>query len=155
MNTTAARCDRKPGAQVGPALGLNRRLPKQVPAVGESAEELIVKIITISQHDDGRVFHCRFADDPPGIKGHGQTLARTLCVPDHADAPVARTATRPAAGLVASGSLVEELGPLQLGRPQRLGNGRADGVELMISRHLLDQSPAAVILKHDEVANQR
>ena len=151
----STRCDRKPGAQVGPALGLNRRLPQQVPATGESTEELIVKIVAVGQHDDGGVFHRRFANDPPGIEGHGQALARALSVPDHADTPVSRIASRLTAGLVASGFLAENRGPLQFGRPQSLSNGRANGVELMIPRHLLDQRPAAVIFEHDEVANQR
>ena len=142
-------------AEVGPALGLNRRLPHKVPAAGESAEELIVEVVAVGEHDDGRVRHRRLADDAPGIEGHGQALARALGVPDDADAPIAWRAARPAAGFVMAGFFVSTSGLLQLGRPQRLGNGGPHGVELVIARHLLGERAAAVILERDEVADQR
>ena len=39
-------------------------------------------------------------------------------------------------------------------RPQRFGDGGPHGVELMVPGHLLDQGAAAVVLEHDEVADQ-
>ena len=92
----AARLDRQLGAQVGTAAGLGRGLPQQVLAAGERAEKLVVEVVAIRQHDDRRVLHPRLADDSAGKEGHGQALARPLGVPDDADAPVARIATRPA-----------------------------------------------------------
>ena len=96
----AARLDREFRAQIGPALRLHRRLPQQVPAAREGAEELVVEVVAVGQHDDGRVLHRRFADDPPGVERHRQALARALGVPDDADAPVAGIAARLAARLV-------------------------------------------------------
>ncbi len=48
----AARLYVQLGTQVGTAAGLGRGLPQQVPAAGERAEELIVEIVAIRQHDD-------------------------------------------------------------------------------------------------------
>ena len=44
---------------------------------------------------------------------------------------------------------------LKLGRPQGLVHRDAHRVELVIPRHLLDQRAAAVVLEHDEVADER
>ena len=44
---------------------------------------------------------------------------------------------------------------LQLGRPQGFIHSDSDGVELVIAGHLLDQRAAAVVLEHNEVADQR
>ena len=79
-------------AQVRAALGLHRRLAQQVLAAREGAEELVVEVVAVGEHDEGRVLHRRLADDAPGVEGHRQALARALRVPDHADAPVARLA---------------------------------------------------------------
>ena len=45
--------------------------------------------------------------------------------------------------------------PLQRRRPQGLADRDPHGVELVIAGHLLDQRPAAVVLKHDEIADER
>ena len=89
----AARFDRELAAQIGPAVRLHRRLAQQVLAARKGAEELVIQVIAVGQHDDGGVAHRRLADDAPGIEDHSQTFARPLGVPDHADAPVAGVAT--------------------------------------------------------------
>ena len=70
-------------------LGLLRRLPQQVLAHAEGAEELVVQIVAVGQHDQRRVLHRRVLDDLAGIERHQQALARALRVPDHADLAVA------------------------------------------------------------------
>ena len=91
-----ARFDRELAAQIGPAVCLHRCLAQQVLA-DSRAEELVIQVIAVGQHDDGGVFHGQLADDAPGIEDHSQTFARPLRVPDHTDAPVAGVA----AGLLA------------------------------------------------------
>ena len=76
-------------------------------------------------------------------------------MPDHADAPVAKLSTGFAACLVPSALLGDLcLVALQLRSPQGLIHRDLDGVELVIACHLLDQSAAAVVVKHDEVADE-
>ena len=143
--------DREPAAQVGPALSLRRRLAQEVSATGEGAEELVIQVVAVGQHHHRRVPHGRLADDPTGVEGHGQALARSLGVPDHPDATVARVAAGLAAGLVAPGLIANP----HLGRAQSLVHCHLHRVELVIACHLLDQRPAAVVLEHHEVADQR
>ena len=105
----AARLDRQLGAQVGTALGLGRRLPQQVLAAGERPEELVVEVVSVRQHDDRRVLHRRLADDPSGVEGHGQALARALGVPDDTDPPITWIAARLSADLVPPARLGDPL----------------------------------------------
>src|SRR5690606_26490732 len=93
------------------------------------------------------------ANDPPGVEGHRQALARPLGVPDHADAPVAGLAAGPPARLVAPAAFGHAIRARQLGGPQRLAHRHLYGVELVVARHLLDDATAAVVLEHDEVAH--
>ena len=152
----AARLDRQLGAQVDTAAGLGRRLPQQVPAARERAEQLIVEVVPVRQHDDRWVFHRGLADDPPGVEGHSQALARALSVPDDADPPVAGTAARLSAGLVPAARLGDPPRLLpQCRRAQSFLHRRLYRVELVISGHLLGQLPAPIVLKHDEVPDQR
>ena len=44
--------------------------------------------------------------------------------------------------------------PLQLRRPQGFTDSSSDGVELVVAGHFLDQLAAAVVIEHDEVADQ-
>ena len=92
-----ARFDRELAAQIGPAVRLHWRLAQQVLAARKGAEELVIQVIAVGQHDDGGVFHGLLADDAPGIEDHSQTFARPLGMPDHTDTPVAGVA----AGLLA------------------------------------------------------
>ena len=55
------------------------------------------------------------------------------------------------AGLVAATDLGDSA---QAGSAESLGDGDPDGVELVVAGHLLGQRAAAVVLKHDEVADQ-
>jgi hypothetical protein len=149
----AARNDRQELAQVRPALGLHRRLAQEVLAAGERAEELVVEVVAVGEHDQGRVLHRRLADDAPGVEGHGQALARALRVPDDANAPVAGLAARLEARLVPSGHLRDTIGAGQLGCPQRFAHRHLHRVELVVARHLLDEAAAAAfVLEDDEVS---
>ena len=147
----AARCDGELRPQVRAARGLRRRLAQEVAAPGEGAEELVVEIIAIGEHDDGGIAHGGLADDAAGVERHGQALARALGVPDDADAAVAGLAAGEAARLVASPDVAGLA--LELRCAQRLGDGGLDGVELVVARHLFRERPA-VVLEHDEVAQQ-
>ena len=60
----AARGDRQQLPQVRAALGLHRRLAQQVRAAREGAEELVVEVVAVGEHDERRVLHRRLADDP-------------------------------------------------------------------------------------------
>ena len=95
----AAGGDGELRAQIGAVGGLHRRLAQQVAAAREGAEELVVEVVAVGEHDDRRVLHRRVQDHAAGIEGHRQALARALRVPDDADAPVAllrrRAAGRP------------------------------------------------------------
>ena len=81
---------RKLAAQVGPVPSLHGRLSQQVLAASEGAKELVVQVVAVGEHHDGRVFHRRLAHDRPGVESHRQALAGALRVPHHPDAPVAR-----------------------------------------------------------------
>ena len=151
----APRLDAQQLTQVGAALGLDGRLPQKLAAARECAEELVVQVVAVGEHDEGWVLHRRFADDAPRIEGHGEALPRALRVPDHANAPVARLTARPPAGLVATRDLGDPVGLApQLGGPQRLRHRHLHRMELVVARHLLDQRPAARVLEDDEVPDE-
>ncbi len=151
-----SRVNRELGAQIRPAYRLCRGLAQQILASGEGAKELVIQIVAVGQHDDGGVGHGPLADDAPGIKGHAQALTRALSMPDHADAPVARRATGLSARLLEDGFFFEPLVRLtQLGRAQGLGDCHLNRVKLMVTRHLLDQHAATVILVDAEIPDQR
>lgn len=111
------------------------------------AEELIVEIVPVGQHNQRRVLHRRMPDHPPGIEQHRKTLAAPLCVPDYARPAVSRfPAVHPARRVVpgrhAAGS-------------QGFFDGCVDRVELVIASDDLVQSAAVrVFLEDDEVLQQ-
>ena len=151
----AARVHRELAAQICPALGLGRRLAQDVLAAGEDAEELVVEVVAVGEDDDGRVLHRGVAGDCSRVEGHGEALPRALGVPHDADAVVAGLAARPSARLVAPALLGGcRLRLLQLGRAQRLGDGEAHRVELVVAGDLLGEGSATVVLEHDEVAEE-
>ena len=84
-----ARCAREGVLQILAAIRLNRRLADQVAAHREGAEELVVQVVPVGDDNDGRIFHCRFAHQLPGIESHQQALARPLRVPDNPNLAVA------------------------------------------------------------------
>jgi len=109
--------DRELRPQIRPALGLHRRLAQELPAAGKGGEELVVQVVAVGEDDQRRVSHRRLADDAPRVESHGQALARALRVPDHADAPVARSAAGLAAGFIPAGPFRHEVRlALELGR---------------------------------------
>ena len=142
-------------AQVGSARSLGWRLAQEVLAAGEGAEELVVEVVAVGQHHDGRVVHSRLSYDGAGVEGHRQALAGTLRVPDHADPTVTGFSTRHPARFIMTFPHFGNLLTLKLGRAQGLVHRDAHRVELVIPRHLLDQRAAAVVLEHDEVADER
>ena len=73
-------------------------------------------------------------------------------MPHHADAPVARLATRFASRFITS-TLADASRTGQLGRTQCLRHRHLDRVELVVASHLLGDT-AAVVLEHDEVAQE-
>ena len=151
----AAGVDRELVAQVGAALRLGRRLAQELLAAGEGAEELVVEVVAVGEHDDGRVLHGRFADDGAGVEGHGQAFAGALGVPDDADAAVAGFAARLRPCLIAAPALDHTpVFLLQCGGPERLVDSDADGVELVIAGYLLHERAAAVVLEDDEVSEE-
>ena len=86
----------------------------------------------------------------PGVKGHRQAFARTLRVPHHTHAAVARYATGLALGKIAAMFFIDA----QMRRAQSLFHRHVHRVKLMIARHLLDELAATRILEHDEVPHQ-
>ena len=100
---------------------------------------MIVQIVAVGDDHDGGVFHGGMQNDPPGVKGHRQAFARTLGVPDHADAMVAGFGVA---------RWMREVMPAAFGNPaaffQRSPDGlldrHVDGMELVIARHLLDRA---------------
>src|SRR5260370_39158656 len=100
------------------------RLAQQVLlAARERPEELVMKIVAISEHNERRVLHGRLEHNAAGVESHREALARSLRVPHHADAAAA-------------------LGPR---RYKGCFNGATDGVELVVSRHLLRDDVAVVL----------
>ena len=151
----AAGRDRQQPAQMTAAFGLHWRLTQQFTAARKRAEQLVVEVVPVGQDDEGRVFHRRLANDPPGIKRHRQALARALGVPDDADAPIAGLAAGLSTRSVEARRLLKPSRLiLQLGGAQGLGHRHPHRVELVIAGHLFDDVPAAIIFKDDEVAHQ-
>ncbi|EXI72987.1 MAG: hypothetical protein AW07_02919 [Candidatus Accumulibacter sp. SK-11] len=149
-----ALCHAQQLAQVRPTLGLHRRLAQQVAAAREGAEELVVEVVAVGEHDQRRVLHRRLADDSSGVERHRQAFARALRVPHHAHAPVAGLAARLSTCLVAALPRLQLLRcALQLRGAQRLADRDLHRVELVVAGHLLDDA-TTVVLKDDEVAQQ-
>ena len=148
----AARFHREFGAQVRAARRLGRGLAQKVGAARKGAEELVVEVVAVREHDDGGVFHRRFADDAPGVEGHGQALARSLRVPDDADSLIARLTARLAVRPVTA---ILPGGLAQLSGAQGLCDRDFDCMELVVARHLLGKRAAALVLEDDEITNQR
>src|SRR2546428_9544297 len=69
-----------------PAVRLLRLLPQQFVTARKRAEELIVQIVPVSEHDERWILHRRMHYEPTGIERHGERLSRSLRVPDHAHA---------------------------------------------------------------------
>ena len=70
-------------AQVCSARCLDRRLAQEILAAGEGAEELVVEVVAVREHHQGRVLHARLHDHATGVECHCQALSRTLRMPDY------------------------------------------------------------------------
>lgn len=55
----AAHIDAEVRAQILDAVGANRGSSQGAAMLGEGAEQLVVEIVAVGQHDDGRVAECR------------------------------------------------------------------------------------------------
>ena len=122
-------------------------------AAGEGAEELIVEVVAVGDHDDGRVLHRRVQDHASRVEGHREALARALRVPDDAHASIARFTARLAPSPVPS-RCVRDV-PLGESRcAQRFFHRSIDGVELVIAGHLLDELAAALVLEDNEITQK-
>ena len=76
-------------------------------------------------------------------------------MPNHADTAITRRTSRLPTGLVAAARIAHSnASPLEPSRPQRLGDRGLHRVELVVASHLLGERTAAVVLKHDEVADK-
>ena len=78
----ATRCHAQQRLQMLSVLRLYRRLSQQLTAVGECSEQLVVQVVTVGYHHNGRIAHR--ADNLANIKHHRKRLARTLRMPYHA-----------------------------------------------------------------------
>ena len=125
----AAGGNRQQALEVGARLGLHRILAQELGAAGEGPEQLIVEVVAVGEHHDGRVLEGGLEDQLAGEEGHRQALARSLRVPHHPSP------------LVAVGSAG---GDRRLDRP-------IDGVVLVVAGQLLGGS-AGLVVEHDEVA---
>src|SRR5215831_10697351 len=134
------------------AFSLHRFLSEEIAAARKGREQLVVEIIAVGDHDDGRVFHRRVQDQPPGVEGHRQALARALRVPDDADPLVPRFAAEAVAREIGSGRFLGLR--REIGGAQRLLDRDIGRVELVISRDLFGERAAAEILEHNEMADE-
>ena len=131
---------------------LHRSLPQDFVATLELAEELIVQVVSIGQENQRRILHRRLFDDAAGVEEHRQALARTLRVPDDADAAIAFRAALHLARPI--GSLCFP-GPVFAGGANRFIDRGFDGVELMITRHqLMHRAGVGIVFEDDEVADE-
>ena len=95
-------------------VGLHRRLAQQLVAARERAEELIVEVVAVGQHDERRVLHRRIAGSP----ARRRTPSSGSC-PSPACARPRRRAGRPALPPGCFADLVAARGLMPLCRPRR------------------------------------
>jgi hypothetical protein len=61
--------------QVSPVVGLYGLLSQQLLTSAESAEQLVVEVIAVGQHDDGWIPHRQVLNQLPRIESHREALA--------------------------------------------------------------------------------
>ena len=91
---------------------------------------MVVEVVAVRQHDDGRVRHVRVAHDLPDVEEHLQALPAALSVPDD---------PRPAI--------------LPLHRCEGRVDGLVDGVELVVLGKALDDH-TVLVREADEVPHE-
>lgn len=127
----ATGCDLEQLAEVVAVTRLNGDLAQQLTAPCEGSEQLVVEVVAVGDHNDRRVLHCGVVDDSTRVERHGQTLARSLRVPDDAHLAIAARSRG----------------------ANRLGDGLADRSDLVVARQLLHHAVAS-ILEDDEALDQ-
>ena len=118
---------------------------QQVSCRAEGLIQLAIEIITVRHHDDGRIVHLRLLQQLTRITDHGNTLTRTLGVPNHTR--LARTRHY----LVAIGRTLLSHLPWPR-RDHRHPHCLAHRMELVISGDLLDDG-VAIVFKQNKVAD--
>ena len=146
--------DRELRPQVGAVRSLYRRLTQQISATGEGAEELVVEVIPVCEHNDRWIFHRRMQDHAAGIENHRQTLTGALCVPDHAHAPVAGLTPKPLLVLSDACGFCRSACSSRVSRPERFFDRNVHCVKLVVAGNLLIELSAAKVLEDNEVAHQ-
>ena len=129
-----------------PALSLNGHLSQRLMTPLKLPEELVIQIIPVRQHDEGRILHRRMTGHPTGIKEHREALAASLRVPDDTGTAITQRPLLHRSGPV--GSLII-LGSSLFGhatRTDRLLDGHIHGVELVIACDDLVDCPVIRIL---------
>ena len=91
---------------------------------------MVVQVVAVGDHDDGRVGHLRLANQGTGQHQHGKGLARSLRVPDHPSASVA-------------------LARRWLKMIENAGSHLSHSAELVVPRDLLGDLAAFVLLEED------
>ena len=114
---------------------------------------MVIKVVSVGENDDGRIFHRRFQHEPPGVKRHREGFAGALRVPDDSGALVARFASGLLLRVVASRLVVRIRCPCCCCRPDRLGDGYIDRVELVVAGDFFDDG-VSVVLENDEVPDE-
>ena len=64
------------------AFGLHRTLPQEVAALLELREKLVVEVVAVGDHDNGRTLNRLM--EKMGVKHHRERFARSLRVPEYA-----------------------------------------------------------------------
>ena len=64
-----------------PALGVHRLLTQEILALGKLSEKLIVKVVSVGQHNDGRAIQCLL--QTVCIEHHRQRFTAALSMPKH------------------------------------------------------------------------
>ena len=151
----AARRNCELGAQIAAVRRLHGILAQEVAATREGREELVVEIVAVGEHHDGRILERGMQNQSARVEGHRQALPRTLRVPHDADPPIpglcVSLGTR---GIEAGKRLLADSIALAR-RTQRLLDGDIDRMELVITGHLLDELAGPFVLEDEEVAQQR
>ena len=139
-------------AQLLSVRGLYRHLAENVMAALKLAEELIVKIVTICQHNKRRVLHHARANHPRGEKQHSETLAAALRVPHHARAMVSRFAAMHASGPIGANFLAHHVCIAHAAGANGLFHRSIHRMELVVARYdLVNGAAIGVFLEHNKM----
>lgn len=130
-------------------MRLNWRLADQVLAHSEGGKELVVQIVAVREHHQGRIGHTCIEYQQAGIEGHQQALPGALRMPNHASLVVAWRLVLDA-GETVDGRIFRQR---QLTRTQRGDDCPFDRVKLMVAGDDFDQ-PVPAFTKYGEVTEK-